>query len=105
MALKSLETLTLSQDRLTLAIDTSEKKEAERLTKLAKSLGIYVVKFGLELWSATSLSYCSQLAEENDIAWIADAKLKDKPRTIGRTVKNFAGLSYLPLGITVYADA
>ena len=93
------------RERIILAIDTSYKEEAEKLAKTARSAGAYFVKLGLELASATSWHYCSDLAARHDLAWVADAKLDDIPNTVVGAVKNISRLEHPPQGITMHTTA
>lgn len=91
------------RERVILAIDTSEKDQAERLARIAKQAGARFVKLGLELSSANDWRYCSDLAARNGLDWVADAKLADIPNTIAKTVKNIVSLDHRPFGITMHA--
>ena len=88
-------------ERIVCAIDTSKESTAESLVGLAKNAGAWVVKEGLELQSATSWKYCSDLAAENDLDWVADAKIYDIPRTTAGIVNNLAELDHPPVAITM----
>ena len=92
-------------ERIILAIDTSKEAEAERLVHIAKEAGARFVKLGLELSSATSWRYCSELAASNGLDWVADAKLADIPNTVARAVGNIAALEHKPFGITMHTTA
>ncbi|MEI6850715.1 MAG: orotidine-5'-phosphate decarboxylase [Candidatus Saccharibacteria bacterium] len=94
-----------SRERIILAIDTSQPDEAERLAKIAKAAGARFVKLGLELSSATSWKYCSDLAAENGLDWVADAKIDDIPNTVRNTVGNIRKLDHPPFGITIHTTA
>lgn len=89
-------------ERIILAIDTSTEAETERLVGVAKEAGARFVKLGLELSTATSWRYCSELAAENNLDWVADAKLHDIPNTVAGAVKNIANLDHPPFGITMH---
>jgi orotidine-5'-phosphate decarboxylase len=91
--------------RIILAVDTSDKREAEKLVRLASSAGARFVKFGLELSSATSWEYCSKLAGKHSLKWVADAKLDDIPTTVEKTVKNIKNLPNPPFAITMHTTA
>lgn len=92
-------------EHIILAIDTSSESEAERLVAFAKKSGTIIVKFGLELESATSWLFCSDLASDYEIEWVADAKLKDSSDTVQKAVKNIMKKPHPPFGITVYVDS
>lgn len=94
-----------ARERIILAIDTSSKTEAERLAVLAKEAGARFVKLGLELETATSWSYCSELAGCYGLDWIADAKLDDIGNTVEKAAINIAEKSHPPFGITMHAKA
>jgi orotidine-5'-phosphate decarboxylase len=94
-----------TQEKVILAIDTSDKSEAEKLATLAHDAGALYVKLGTEIQSATSWEYCSELARANGLGWVADAKLDDIPNTVAQTVKNIATLSHPPFGITMHTTA
>jgi orotidine-5'-phosphate decarboxylase len=94
-----------SKKAIILAIDTSDKAEAERLAALAKVTGARFIKMGLELSSATSWEYCSKLAKKHGLEWVADAKLDDIPNTVEKTVMNLKKLSYPPFAITMHTSA
>lgn len=91
-----------AHERVILAIDTSEREEAARLAALARDAGARFVKLGLELSSATSWQWCSRLAHEHDLGWVADAKLKDIHNTVVKTVDNIVNLEHPPFGITIH---
>lgn len=94
-----------SQERIILAIDASREDDARSLAALAKESGARFVKLGLELSSATSWRFCSELAAENELDWVADAKLDDIPNTVAATVRNIATLPLPPFGITMHTTA
>lgn len=94
-----------ARESIILAIDTSEERDAERLTAVAKDAGARFIKLGLELSSATSWRYCSELAASYGLEWVADAKLDDIPDTVARSVSNFTKLEHKPFGITVHTTA
>ena len=93
------------RERIILAVDTSAEEEAVRLANLAKEAGAVFIKMGLELGSATSWRFCSRLAAENGLKWVADAKLDDIPNTVAKTVDNLANLDYPPWAITMHTTA
>ena len=93
------------REQIILAIDTSQKEEAEKLAKIAQTAGAHFIKLGLELSSATSWHYCSDLATRHDLGWVADAKLNDIPNTVSRVVKNISNLEHPPFGITMHTLA
>ena len=94
-----------ASERIILAIDTSKKEEAENLVEIAQGAGARFVKFGLELSSATSWDYCSELAGYYKLNWVADAKLCDIPNTVAGAVKNIKKLKHPPFGITMHTTA
>lgn len=94
-----------ARERIILAIDTSREADAERLARVAKEAGARFVKLGLELSSATSWRYCSELAASNGLDWVADAKLHDIPKTVVGTVKNITSQEHKPFGITMHTTA
>ena len=94
-----------ARERIILAVDTSYKTEAERLMGIAKEAGARFVKLGLELSSATSWRYCSELATKYDLDWVADAKLDDIPNTVAGAVNNIVSLDHPPFGITMHTTA
>jgi orotidine-5'-phosphate decarboxylase len=94
-----------ARERIILAIDTSREEDAERLATVAQEAGARFVKLGLELSSATSWRYCSELAAAHNLDWVADAKLDDIPNTVVGAVKNIKGLEHPPFGITMHTTA
>jgi orotidine-5'-phosphate decarboxylase len=94
-----------AREQIILAIDTSETAEAERLARVAQEAGARFVKLGLELASATSWNYCSELAGDHGLDWVADAKLDDIPNTVEGSVRNIARLEHQPFGITMHTTA
>ncbi len=97
-----LKSLVSAAQRIVMSIDASDEAEAHKLAQIAKDSDAGYIKMGLELSSATSWRWCSQLAEEFDLEWIADAKLSDIPNTVAATVRNFKKLDLPPFGITVH---
>lgn len=93
------------RERLVLAIDTSNEQKAQKLSAVAKEVGAKFVKFGLELSSVKSWGYCSELAAQNDLEWIADAKLNDIPNTTAKAVRNIKNLDHPPFGITIHTSS
>jgi len=94
-----------ARERIILAVDTSRKADAERLATVAQEAGARFVKLGLELSSATSWRYCSDLATSHGLDWVADAKLDDIPNTVVGAVKNIKALDHPPFGITIHTTA
>ncbi len=94
-----------ARERIILAIDTSREEDAERLATVAQEAGARFVKLGLELSSATSWRYCSELAASHGLDWVADAKLDDIPNTVVGAVKNIKGLEHPPFGITMHTTS
>ncbi len=92
-------------ERIILAIDTSTEKDAERLASVAQEAGARFVKLGLELSSATSWQYTSDLAARHELDWVADAKLNDIPNTVAGAVRNISDLEHPPFGITVHTSS
>jgi len=92
-------------ERIILAVDTSSTGEAERLVRVAQEAGAQFVKLGLEISSATSWRFCSELAGNYGLDWVADAKLDDIPNTVVGAVKNIKGLDHPPFGITMHTTA
>ncbi len=99
-----IPTLSAAQ-RIVLAIDTSDKAEADDLAELARSVGARFIKIGLQLSSATSWQWCSELAKKHGLDWIADAKLNDIPSTVESAVANLVALQHRPFAITMHATA
>ncbi|HEY7123018.1 MAG TPA: orotidine-5'-phosphate decarboxylase [Ktedonobacterales bacterium] len=94
-----------TRERIILAIDTSRREDAERLATVAEQAGARFVKMGLELSSAESWLYCSRLAAQHRLDWVADAKLDDIPNTVVRAVRNISRLAHPPFGITMHTTA
>lgn len=92
-------------ERIILAVDTSSQADAERLVGVAQAAGARFVKLGLELSSATSWRFCSELAASHGLDWVADAKLDDIPNTVVGAIKNIKGLEHPPFGITMHTTA
>lgn len=93
------------KERIILAVDTSEVERAEQLAETARMLGAVSIKMGLELSSATSWRFCSDLAAEYNLEWVADAKLDDIPNTVVGAVRNIKSLPHPPFGITMHTTA
>ena len=94
-----------AEKRIILAIDKSEKKQAEELAELAHDAGAYVVKLGLEISSATSWKTCSKIAKSNNLDWVADAKIDDISNTTEGIMKNLARLKHPPVGVTIHTNS
>jgi orotidine-5'-phosphate decarboxylase len=92
-------------EHIIMAIDTPNMAEADRLARMASQAGARYVKLGLELSSATSWRFCSDLAANHGLGWVADAKLDDIPNTVAGTVRNIANLPHAPFGITMHTTA
>ncbi len=100
------ETINLSPaERVILAVDVSTEQDAERLVGLAQQAGARFVKLGLELQTATSWGYCSDLAASHGLDWVADAKLDDISNTIAGAARNIANKPHPPFGITVHTQS
>jgi len=94
-----------AEQRIILAVDTSDKLAADRLVGIAADSGASLVKLGLQLQTATSPEFCSRLAARNGLGWVFDLKLKDIPHTVVEAVKNIRGLAHPPVGITMHTTA
>ncbi len=92
-------------ERVILAVDVSTEQDADRLVSLAQQAGARFVKLGLELSSATSWGYCSDLAKSHGINWVADAKLDDIGNTTVKTARNIANKPHPPFGITIHTNS
>ncbi len=92
-------------ERIILAVDTAQARDADRLTGIAQDSGARYVKFGLQALFALGLRDCAALAEGHGLEWVADAKLHDIPKTVASAVDNFADLGYPPFGITIHTSA
>lgn len=95
----------VANEHVALSVDTSCKESAEEFVRLAKEIGAHFIKFGLELSSATSWRYCSELANEYDLGWIADTKLNDIPSTVKKSVSNICNVARPPFAITMHTTA
>lgn len=92
-------------ERIILAIDTSSEERAAELAGIAREAGARFIKMGLELESATSWRFCSELAAEYELDWVADAKLDDIPNTVAKTAGNISRQAHPPFGITMHTTA
>ncbi len=92
-------------ERIVLAIDTSDLTTAEKLVRLASKNGAKFVKFGLEFSTATSWKQCAQLAQKYSVRWIADAKFDDIPNTTAKAIQNILTCKPKPYGITVHGKS
>lgn len=94
-------------ERIILAIDTSDEERARDLAQVAQDISPRgsKVKFGLELSSSKSWEFCSNLANEYGLEWVADAKLDDIPSTVAGAVKNLRHLEWPPFAITMHTTA
>lgn len=93
------------EERIILAVDTSDPGRASRLVGVAKDAGAKYVKMGLQLGGAIGWPRCSELAAGSGVGWVADAKLCDIPKTVSETVKNFGRLDHPPFGITMHVTS
>lgn len=94
-----------ANERLFLAIDTSDIERARELARIAHEAGASVLKEGLELSSAYSWKTCSEVAFDEGLDWVADAKIDDIPNTTAGIVRNLAKLKHPPSGITIHANS
>lgn len=92
----------LAAERMVLAVDTSRPETASELMGVAKVAGMWVVKLGLELATATSWRDCSELVADAGVDWIADMKLNDIPKTVAGAVENVVGFDHPPVAITIH---
>jgi orotidine-5'-phosphate decarboxylase len=94
-----------ARQRIVLANDTSDLATARHQAKLAHQAGASVIKQGLELASAAGSGWemCAEIAAEEGLDWIADAKVHDIPNTTVGIVGNLVRLKHPPLGITIHA--
>lgn len=92
-------------ERLAIAVDTSSVTEAYRITRMAKMLGAWVAKDGLELATAEGWDEIASMNQDLNMAWIADAKLHDIPNTTAKAVENLASLEHPPVGITIHTKS
>jgi orotidine-5'-phosphate decarboxylase len=92
-------------EQITVAIDTTDRYEAGRWCGTMMDCGAVTVKFGLKLACAESWMWCSRLAGQRRLDWIADAKLDDIPETVVGAVEALRGLPHPPIGITMHTSA
>lgn len=101
--MSTFESKTPIAQRIILAIDTSDTKEAEKLAELAKSAGAGFIKFGLQIFTAKSWGWCAELAKKYGLEWVADAKLDDIPNTIASSIDSLKTLPLSPYAVTIHA--
>lgn len=94
-----------SEQRIILANDASDIEKARRTMDVARNAGACFVKLGLEFATALSWREASELAEEYELDWVADAKFDDISNTVANATKNIINLAHPPVGITVHANA
>lgn len=103
-------------ERVVLAVDTSERLKAQELAGIARGAGAKVIKQGLQLSTAlemgmteaewlSSWNFCGDNAAENDLDWVADAKLHDIPNTTQEAVENILSVDHPPIAITIHAHS
>ncbi|HSX43826.1 MAG TPA: orotidine 5'-phosphate decarboxylase / HUMPS family protein [Candidatus Saccharimonadales bacterium] len=89
------------QERLVLAVDTTDVWQAHQYAKVAKSAGAKIIKLGLEHESLDGPRPCSELAEDNGLEWIADFKTYATSKTIAPVITRYTSLAHPPIGITI----
>jgi orotidine-5'-phosphate decarboxylase len=94
-----------ARERLVLAIDTTDNRRAHELGVMARHAGVATVKMGLEVATAHSWLFCSRLAGQYGINWMADAKLHDAPNTVAAAVQTFGNLPHPPAAVTMHASS
>ena len=95
----------LPEQKLVLAVDTSDIHRANQLAEVAKKAGGLIIKEGLELDSLLRPQECAELASDNGLDWIADLKVRAISKTMNVVVRNYVDLAYPPIGITVCTDS
>lgn len=101
--MSAFQNLTIAE-KIVLAIDVADEKEAERLVAVAKDCGARFIKFGLELATAKSWAWCAELADKNGLEWISDAKFDDIPNTVAGGIRSMKHLALPPKAITIHAS-
>lgn len=92
-------------ERVALSVDVSDIDKARRLMGDFREHGGTVAKLGLELQSvAGGPQGLSLLAEEADLIWVYDGKVKDIGNTMASNITNIANYDYPPAAITMHAD-
>lgn len=92
-------------ERVALSVDVSDVEKARRLMGDFKEHGGIVVKLGLELQSvAGGPQGLSSLAQEAELTWVYDGKVKDISNTMASSIANIAMYDYPPAAITMHAD-
>jgi len=94
-----------AQERVILAVDTSERAVATRLIAVAKDAGARAVKMGLEISTAESWAWCSRTTGRAGVDWVADAKIDDISNTVAGAVRNISRLPHPPVGITIHTNS
>ena len=94
-------------ERVVLAVDTSQRAEAVDLAQLAAEAGASVIKEGLELASSpgSSWEFCSHVAGNTGLDWVADAKIDDIPNTTAGIIRNLVQLDHPPVAITIHTHS
>jgi orotidine-5'-phosphate decarboxylase len=92
-----------AEQRVILAVDTSELGRARELVEIAREAGASLVKLGLQVSSAPGSSWevCSAIAAEAGIDWVADTKSGDISNTTGEFFGNILRLDHPPAAITM----
>lgn len=92
-------------ERLALSVDVSDVETARRLMGDFKEHGGVIAKLGLELQSvAGGPQGLSLLAQEAELIWVYDGKVKDIGNTMGGASSNIAKYDYPPAAITMHGD-
>lgn len=94
-----------ARERLILAIDTRDNRRAHDLGVVARDVGARTVKLGLEIATKESWLFCSRLAYQYGLDWVADAKLHDIPNTVAGAVRAQSELPHPPVAITMHTSA
>lgn len=92
-----------AEQMLVLAADTDRLSMAERYTATASRAGTLIVKYGLEIVTNPDITLreCSEMAADNQMEWLADAKLFGTSKTLPVAINNYTKLKHPPVGITV----
>lgn len=94
-----------ARERVILAIDTDNNKQAHELGVVAREVGAKTVKLGVELATAESWLFCARLAGQYGLDWVADAALHARPETVASAVRTFGNLVYPPVAVTMHTSA
>lgn len=94
-----------AHDRLIIDVDTIDTNKGQELVSIAAGIGATTVRFGPQFAAITGWPYCSGLARDFGLRWLADMQQHTDAQATRGIIGSLAKLTLPPMAITMHLGA